>query len=104
MASCKECFHYEVCMDYTILKESEWAQNYPGSDIICDHFKATADVEEVNRGEWEICLDEYGICATEFICTVCLESFVSSELTDKEFLEMMRYCPHCGAKMGGGNT
>jgi len=26
-------------MDYTTLKESEFAQNFKGSDILCDHFK-----------------------------------------------------------------
>ena len=26
-------------MNYTTLKESEFAQNFKGSDVLCDHFK-----------------------------------------------------------------
>lgn len=36
---CGNCIHYDVCMDYTTLKESEFAQNFKGSDILCEHFK-----------------------------------------------------------------
>ena len=59
----------------------------------------TADVAEVKHGEWEVCSDEYEICASEFVCSVCKESFCSSELSDAEFILMMKYCPNCGAKM-----
>ena len=52
-----------------------------------------------SEGVWKACPDEHEICATEFVCSNCKESFVSSELTDDEFLKMMRYCPHWGAKM-----
>ena len=64
----------------------------------------TADVVEVKHGEWEVCSDEYEICANEFVCSICKESFVSSELTDEEFFKMMKYCPECGAKMDGGTN
>ena len=37
--NCKDCIHYDVCMDYTTLKESEFAQHFEGSDVLCDHFK-----------------------------------------------------------------
>lgn len=60
-----------------------------------------ADVVEAKRGEWEVCSDEYEICASEFVCSNCKESFVSSDLTDEQFFEMMKYCPNCGAKMDG---
>ena len=43
--------------------------------------------------------DEYEICATDFTCSNCKETFCSSEITDEEFLAMMKYCPNCGAKM-----
>lgn len=55
-----------------------------------------------SEGEWEVCSDEYEICASEFVCSNCKESFVSSELTDKQFFKMMKFCPNCGAKMKGG--
>lgn len=61
----------------------------------------TADVVEIRHGHWEVCSDEYEICASEFVCSVCKESFCSSELTDEQFFEMMQYCPHCGARMDG---
>ena len=54
-----------------------------------------------NEGKWEVCSDEYEICASEFVCSICKASLVSSELTDEEFLQMMKYCPNCGAKMDG---
>lgn len=60
-----------------------------------------ADVTEVRHGEWKADTDEYEICATEFTCSCCKESFASSEMTDEDFLQMMKYCPNCGAKMDG---
>ena len=63
--------------------------------------RPAADVVEVRHGEWEVCSDEYEICAGEFVCSECKESFVSSELTDEQFFEMMKFCPNCGAKMDG---
>lgn len=38
LTCCKSCFHYDVCIDYTNLKNSEFAQNYDQSYISCDHF------------------------------------------------------------------
>lgn len=57
--------------------------------------------KKVIHGEWQVCSDEYEICADEFVCSCCKESFVTSELTDEQFLQMMKYCPNCGAKMDG---
>ncbi len=37
--TCKECVHYEVCMDYTDLSKSELAQNFLETHLLCDHFK-----------------------------------------------------------------
>lgn len=55
----------------------------------------------MKHGKWLADEDKYEICATEFTCSVCGETFCSSELTDKEFIEQTLYCPHCGARMGG---
>ena len=49
MASCKDCICFDACMDYTKLKESEFAQNIDGAEISCDHFKNKADFVEVVR-------------------------------------------------------
>lgn len=56
-----------------------------------------AEFAHVVRARWKR-FDDY-ICATEFVCTNCRESFSTSELTDDEFVAMMRFCPNCGAKM-----
>ncbi len=42
--TCKDCVHYEVCMDFTTLKESEFFQNYDKQEDLCNHFKNKADV------------------------------------------------------------
>lgn len=52
--------------------------------------------------KWRIDADEYEICATEFTCSNCNETFCNSEMTDEDFFAMMKYCPNCGAKMDGG--
>lgn len=46
---CKDCYHYEVCMDYTSLKESEFAQNFNQADTCCGHFVSQCDVVDVVR-------------------------------------------------------
>ena len=75
--------------------------------LIHEKYAAIADLEkrcaENESGEWEVNTDEYEICATEFTCSNCKESFISGEMTDEQFLQMMKYCPNCGAKMGGEN-
>ena len=45
--TCKDCYHYDVCMDYTSLKESEFAQNFNGSKVSCNHFKNKLQVVEL---------------------------------------------------------
>lgn len=48
---------------------------------------------------WIADKDEYLICATDFTCSSCKETFCSTEISDDEFLAIMKYCPNCGAKM-----
>ena len=84
-----DCFHNPICL--LRIKGDEWKK--------CVHFKNKADVVEVRPGMWKVSPDEYEICASEFECSECKASFCTSELTDKEFLDMMKYCPNCGAKM-----
>lgn len=74
----------------------EWA------DIINQHpCYEHRDLVEVVHGRWEECPDEYGICATEFTCSECKESWCNGEMSDVDFRAMMKYCPNCGAKMDG---
>lgn len=58
----------------------------------------------VTTAHWNVCEDPYCICATEFTCSNCNETFCSSEIDDREYLAMMKYCPNCGAKMTDGGV
>lgn len=60
-----------------------------------------ADVVEIKHGKWKMEVDEYRICATVFTCSNCKATYTTVEMDDKEFLEDMKYCPTCGAKMEG---
>ena len=63
-----------------------------------------AGYRKQSEGEWIAYPDEHEICATEFVCSNCKESFCTSEMTDWQFIETMKFCPNCGAKMKkGGN-
>lgn len=61
----------------------------------------TADVVEVRSGKWKAKPQEFYIWDTEWICSNCKEEFCMGEMTSDEFLELMKYCPNCGAKMTG---
>ena len=51
-----------------------------------------ADVQEIKHGEWIMtCNGDY------YYCSECLNY---KKPIDREFF----YCPHCGAKMDGGNN
>lgn len=67
----------------------------------------TADVEKVRHGEWEdvACYDAEEIGVTEIAsmrCNKC-ERFHSTVYRYGNPIEMMNYCPFCGAKMDGEN-
>lgn len=42
--NCKDCLHYDACMEYTNLSESEYAQNYDRQETACEIFK--------DKSEW----------------------------------------------------
>ena len=91
-----------ICPDYGDCENCILSK--PGGEYICLVCSDCARLYNAgyrNRaeGEWEVFSDEHEICASEFVCSNCGESFVSSELTDEQFIEMMKFCPHCGAKM-----
>lgn len=56
---------------------------------------------KVERGEWKAKPQEGYIGDTEWMCSKCKEEFCPIELTSEEFLQMMKYCPNCGADMRG---
>ena len=71
------------------------------SKMFAEHLY-NAGYRKQSEGEWIAYPDEHEICATEFVCSNCKESFCTNEMTDWEFIETMKYCPNCGAKMKGG--
>ena len=53
---------------------------------------------EPKRGKWELYDDGYSAI---YKCSVCGADYVPSEYTPEQWLECMRFCPHCGAQMDG---
>lgn len=76
MVTCKDCVHHEVCFNYVIGDEVER----------CGRFKNIADVAEVKHGMWGV----FGLINPQ--CSLCRGYNIVKS----------RYCPHCGAKMDGG--
>ena len=94
MFTCKDCVHYEVCMDFTTLKESEFCQNYDKQEDLCDYFKNKADFVEVKHGEWLYWQPD----GTNHLwkCSVCDGAIV----TPMRFVaKHIAFCEHCGADM-----
>ncbi len=54
---------------------------------------------KVERGEWIAKPQEFYIGDTEWMCSVCEAEFCPLDMGEKEFFQMMKYCPNCGADM-----
>ena len=91
--TCKDCEHYEVCMDFTTLKESEFCQNYDKQEDLCDYFKNKADFVEVKQGHWLVNRDS---TEARFICSEC--GFMHIEADPETNIEY-NGCPMCLAKL-----
>ena len=86
--NCKDCIHNEVCYRREVCNDIEEHIRKLG----CMDFIARADVQEIKHGEWIMtCNGDY------YYCSECLNY---KKPIDREFF----YCPHCGAKMDGGNN
>ena len=86
--NCKDCIHNEVCYRREACNDIEEHIRKLG----CMDFIARADVQEIKHGEWIMtCNGDY------YYCSECLNY---KKTIDREFF----YCPHCGAKMDGGNN
>lgn len=57
----------------------------------------TVAAAEVVHGQWEPCKDFYGYS----VCSACRGCYVAEDWIGGD---KWKYCPHCGAKMGGGNN
>ena len=69
--------------------------------IMHPHYTPSADVVEVRHGKWVAKPQEFYIGDTEWMCSNCKEEFCPLEMSSDDFLETMKYCPNCGAKMDG---
>lgn len=58
--------------------------------------------QKQSEGEWKTVLQDGYIGPTEWVCSNCKEEFCIYDMPMAEFLQMMKHCPNCGAKMKGG--
>lgn len=89
--TCKDCIHNEVCHMREICNDIEEQIKELG----CMDFIARADVAEVKYAHWT---DAVSGC---WHCSECLHPIL---LNGGEEYVFSNYCPHCGAKMDGGNN
>ena len=77
-AICKRCIHHDICDAYT----GEETVNFFPYNKDCDYFDDKSDYAVVRHGEWKL----------DGSCSVCGVQVLSN---------YVRYCPNCGAEMGG---
>lgn len=94
MATCKECFHFEVCDSGRHIGEYEIDDGVytEGVENECLTFKNKTDFVEAKHGEWKHTV-EFGQVGKYHYwnCSLC---GVASQDEGSE-----HYCPQCGAKM-----
>lgn len=91
--TCKNCVHYEACLD--------WCRGFEEEPAKCEHFKdkskfielLSADVAPVRHGQW-IKADN-GVCYW-YECSLCHERTPFGRYKNEWF---SNYCPNCGARM-----
>lgn len=92
MVRCIDCIHNALCYSMGIIKK-------PSEGLIphtCGDFKDKANFAKVKHGEWK---EEYPT-SDNIVCSVCGGMWnVLDNCT-----ETFDFCPHCGAKMDGGDT
>ena len=86
MATCKDCFHNEACVD--MLELMGYIVNGDGidADKRCNQFINASDVAPVVHGHYVF--DDDG----DSSCSVCREKYLD---------HTQKYCPNCGAKLDG---
>lgn len=88
--SCSDCIHFDVCY-----KIEHFGRDLEGTSP-CEQF-INKDVAPVKHGHW-ISLDDYFEDAQ---CSECGDALVIGDCSFNDFCECYKFCPNCGAKMGG---
>lgn len=83
---CDKCYHGRVCA---------YRHQYHDMIVDCNHYKPTADVEEVKHSRWE------NISGFD-VCNICGTSPAYWEPKPNNPKGYPPYCHNCGAKMDGG--
>lgn len=103
MATCKNCFHFEVCDSGRHIGEyiEDDGIYSDGVEKSCPTFRDSADVAEVKHGCWK--KSQFSgrsgfYSVRDVICSECgiYSTFLQHEIRPDY------YCPNCGAKMDGG--
>ena len=90
--TCKDCIHNEVCHMREIYNNIEEQIKELG----CMDFIARADVQEIKRGEWKLCYEDWRMQIAGDECSACGFQHYGTCISH------YHYCPNCGAKMDGG--
>lgn len=105
MATCRDCFHFEVCDSGRRIGEYEIDDGVytEGVENECLTFRSTADVVEVKHGYWK---DRYGNKYDNHLyeCSVCGKKALYEVDVDELGHSKIRQaltpaCPYCLAKM-----
>lgn len=99
--TCKDCLHYEACIEMANdcgrrkIKETIASK----CEYFTDRFEwvhlPSADVVPLVRGVWELCFEDWRKQIAGDKCSACGFEHYGSTISH------YRYCPNCGARMGG---
>ena len=81
MLKCEKCIHKKICIDGANYKNAEACRNFINEN----------DVAPVKHGHWNVGY-------FHDVCSCCTHP--SNDLGNYPY----KFCPHCGAKMGGGEN
>ena len=103
MATCRECLHYEACLDYC-------TEKVLSNRGVCEHYTPKSEYVKRERGEWvkqqfvQSLFDFNGVeyAQVSARCTNCgrdIYDVVDSEGKEKFDYINYKICPHCSADM-----
>ena len=94
---CEDCLYEKICYRREVCNNIEEQIKELG----CMDFIARADVQGIKHGEWKSFHSEDTLYGS-YYCSACGHGqdigMIISLTTE------FKYCPHCGAKMDGGNN